>query len=81
MSDAGSHAVHLAELAASQRASAGLLAAAVAEASAAGMSWQAIGRAIGITGATAFRQHKAGSPVSVLRPYQSAKSPRAGRAT
>jgi hypothetical protein len=79
MSDTGSHAVHLAELAAAQRASASLLALAVADASAAGMSWQAIGDALGITRATAFRQHKAGSPVSVLRPYQSAGSPRAGR--
>ena len=75
MGDADSHAVHLAELAAAQRATAGLLAAAVTDASAAGLSWQAIGEALGIPKTTAFRQHKAGSPVSVLRPYQ---SPRAG---
>jgi hypothetical protein len=80
MSDTGSHAVHLAELAAAQRASACLLADAVAEASAAGLSWQAIGEALGIPKETVFRQHKAGSPVSVLRPYHSAASPRSGRA-
>jgi hypothetical protein len=71
MSDADSHAVHLVQLAAAQRASASLLAAAVADASEAGLSWQAIGEALGISKATAFRQHKAGSPVSVLRPFQS----------
>jgi uncharacterized protein with LGFP repeats len=77
MTDAGSHAVHLAELAAAQRDNASLLAAAVADASAAGLTWQAIGEALGIPGVTAFRQHKAGSPVSVLRPFHSAESPRA----
>lgn len=71
MSDADSHAVHLIQLAAAQRASAGLLAAAVADASETGLSWQAIGEALGIAKETAFRQHKAGSPVSVLRPFQS----------
>lgn len=77
MTDPASHALHLSALAAEQRANAGLLALAVADASRAGLSWQAIGRALGITGATAYRQHKAGSPVSVLRPFQSVKSPRA----
>jgi DNA invertase Pin-like site-specific DNA recombinase len=77
VSDADSHAVHLAELAAAQRATARMLAAAVAEASDAGMPWKAIAEALGISKATAFRQHKAGSPVSVLRPFQ---TPRGGSA-
>jgi hypothetical protein len=80
VNDTGSHAVHLAELANAQRAVARLLASAVAEASADGLSWQAIGEALGIPKSTAFRQHKAGSPVSVLRPFQSQTSPQAGRA-
>jgi hypothetical protein len=77
VSDAGSHAVHLIHLAAAQRANADMLAAAVADASEAGLSWQAIGEALGVSKATAFRQHKAGSPVSVLRPFQSPPPPKA----
>jgi hypothetical protein len=78
MSDLDGHAVHLIQLAAAQRASAALLAAAVADASTAGLSWRAIGEALGIPKETVFRQHKAGSPVSVLRPFQ---APRTGRIT
>jgi hypothetical protein len=77
MSDADSHAVHLIQLAAAQRASAVMLAVAVADASDAGLTWKAIAEALGISKATAFRQHKAGSPVSVLRPFQ---TPRGGSA-
>lgn len=69
------HYGHLASLADSQRENARLLADAVAEASAGGLAWRQIGEALGVTPSAVFRQHKAGSPVSVLRAFNKPAEP------
>src|SRR5580704_11217905 len=51
------------------------LRAAVAECQEAGMSWQAIGDALGVPKETVFRQHSAGGPIITAKPVQSKASP------
>ena len=69
------HARNLAALAEAQRDNARQLAEAVTEASAAGLPWRQIGEALGIGTTVVFRQHKAGSVISVLRPVNRAAEP------
>ena len=66
------HCVMIRELAAAQRKSAAELREAVTGACDAGVPWRAIGEALGIRHETAFRQFRAGSPIVVVRAYQSA---------
>jgi hypothetical protein len=40
-----------------------------------GLSWRAIAETLGLTRTTLFGQMKAGSPISVVRGYQTPKSP------
>ena len=68
----GRHCTLLRELAAAQRKNAGELREAITGACDAGVPWRAIGEALGIPHETAFRQFKAGSPIVVVRAYQSA---------
>lgn len=75
----GSRADGLRALAGVQRQSAECLRIAILTALAEGLTWREIGEALGVPHETVFRQYQAGSPVSVLRPYQSEASPRAGR--
>ena len=51
------------------------LRAAVEECQEAGMSWQAIGNALGVPKETMFRQYSAGGPVITAKPVQSMNSP------
>jgi hypothetical protein len=51
------------------------LRAAVEESQEAGMSWQAIGDALGVPKETIFRQYSAGGPVITAKPVQSMSSP------
>jgi hypothetical protein len=64
----------LATLAQIQRDTADDLAAAVKQARADGQSWSQIGRELGMVRETVFRQAKAGSPIVVVKPYQSPKA-------
>lgn len=66
------HCVLLRELAAAQRKSAAELREAITEACDYGVTWRAIGEALGVPHETAFRQHKAGSPIVVVKAFQSA---------
>lgn len=75
MSGNDDHYRQLSALAAAQRENARLLATAVAEASAAGLPWRQIGEALGVNASVAFRQHKAGSAISVLRPSNKGTDP------
>jgi hypothetical protein len=64
----------LVALAALQRTVADDLRDAAAHAHAVGLSWREIAETLGMVRETVFRQVQAGSPVSVVRPYQSSKS-------
>ena len=68
----GSHCAHIRELAAAQRKNAEGLRNAIADACDDGVTWRAIGDALGIPHETAFRQFRAGSPIVVVKAYQSA---------
>lgn len=62
-------------LAAAQRKNADDLRAAVGKAKDAGVSWTALGEALGIGRETAFRQYKCGSPIVVVRARQNLPHP------
>jgi len=57
-------------LAAAQRKTADDLREAVRKAKDAGVSWAAVGEALGVGRETAFRQYKCGSPIVVVRGHQ-----------
>ena len=59
------------ELAAAQRESAVRLRDAIGDAIDDGVPWRAIGDALGMVHETAFRQFRAGSPIVVVKAYQS----------
>lgn len=65
------HEWALEDLAGRQRENARQLADAVAKASAAGVPWRVIGDALGIAHEAAWRQHKAGSPIVVVKAFHS----------
>jgi len=59
-------------LGAAQRKNADDLRAAIRKAKDAGVSWSAIGRALGVVRETVFRQYQAGSPIVVVKARQNA---------
>jgi hypothetical protein len=64
----------LSALAAMQRTIADDMLGAARHANEVGVSWRKIGRELGMPYETVFRQVKAGSPVSVVRPHQRPKA-------
>lgn len=72
------HAARLAALAEYQRDTGQDLAAEVTAARADGMTWEQIGAVLGLPYPTVLRQHKAGSPIVVIRPYHPGGTGRRG---
>ena len=69
--DSGDFPALLGVLAAAQRMNATALRDLITEARAAGVKWREIAKAIDAPVPTVFRQHKAGSPVVVVKAYHS----------